>query len=417
MYVKGVSEMNKKLLIFKRKKAKELHEKGWSNRKIARHLLASKNSVGKWVQMDESEISSDNRGGEKGKSRKYTPETKRQIIKIRTDLEKEDSYFIGSKVVKENYENQTGEKVSKSFVDRVLKEAGMVKSPGKKKKGRSKYMKYPDYTLTKLGKSMMSIDFIGPKYLKGSDNRINFLSCKYIRPQKQGLVTRIEGQTTEETIAALKEIWRTHPIPEVLKIDNDSAFGANLPHVMHIGKLAFFLLNLGVYPLYIAPRSPWNNGQVEGFNSVFSKKFWNKLQFSDEQEIDVRIKDFNVAYEKYSRLVSNNPELKEKDIKHIDDFKDVNLENKRAEHFKANKIYFLRIVRRKNDKDSDNEYGFIDLLKHEIKLPKDLINLFVFCVLDLKSKLLKINIELDDGSLKEVKSMAFVIKNVIYNRA
>ncbi len=72
--------MNKKLLIFKRKKAKELHEKGWSNRKIARHLLASKNSVGKWVQMDESEISIYNRGGEKGKSRKYTPETKEHII-------------------------------------------------------------------------------------------------------------------------------------------------------------------------------------------------------------------------------------------------------------------------------------------------------------------------------------------------
>ena len=39
--------MNKKLLIFKRKKAKELHEKGWSNRKIARYILASKNSVGR----------------------------------------------------------------------------------------------------------------------------------------------------------------------------------------------------------------------------------------------------------------------------------------------------------------------------------------------------------------------------------
>ena len=407
--------MNKKLLIFKRKKAKELHEKGWSNRKIARHLLASKNSVGKWVQMDESEISSDNRGWEKGKSRKYTPETKQQIIKIRKELDKEDSYFIGSKVVKKNYENQTGEKVSKSYVDRVLKAAGMVKSQGKKRKGRSKYMKYPEYTLTKLGKSMMSIDFIGPKYLKGSDDRINFLSCKYIRPEKRGIAKRIEGQTTEETITALKEIWKTHPLPEILKIDNDSAFGANLPHERYIGKLAFFLLNLGVYPLYIAPRSPWNNGQVEGFNSVFSKKFWNKLQFSDEQEIDVKIKDFNVAYEKYSRLVSNNPELKEKDIKHIDDFKDVNLENTRVEHFKVNKIYFLRIVRRENDKDSDNEYGFIDILKHEIKLPKDLINLFVFCVLDIRSKNLKINIELDDGSLKVIKSTEFIIKSVIYD--
>ncbi len=80
--------MNKKLLKlkFKRKKAKELHEKGWSNRKIAHHILASKNSVGKWVQMDESEISTDKRGWEKGKSREYTPETKQQIIKIISSL-------------------------------------------------------------------------------------------------------------------------------------------------------------------------------------------------------------------------------------------------------------------------------------------------------------------------------------------
>jgi hypothetical protein len=174
----------------------------------------------------------------------------------------------------------------------------MVKSPIKKKKGRSKYMKYLDYTLTKLGKSMMSIDFIGQN-LKDSDNRINFFSCKYIRPEKQGIVKRIEGQITDQTIKTLKELWGTHQIPEILKRDNNSAFGANLSHEKYIGRLAFFLFNLEFYPLYIAPRSSWNNVQVEGFNSVFSKKFWNKLQFSDEQEIDVKIKDFNVAYEKY----------------------------------------------------------------------------------------------------------------------
>ena len=407
--------MNKELLISKRKKAKELHEIGWSNREIARQLLASKNSVGKWVRMDEIDILIDNRGWEKGASRKYAPETKQQIIRIREDLEKEDSYFIGSEVVRKNYENQTGEEVTKSYVDRVLKDAGLVRSPQKKKKGRSKYMKYPEYTLTKLGKRMVSIDFIGPKYLKGSDNRINFLSCKYIRPEKLGIVKRIDGQTTEQAIRILEEIWVAHPIPEILKIDNDSAFGANLPHEKYIGKLAFFLLNLGVHPLYIAPRSPWNNGQVEGFNSVFSKKFWNKLQFSDEQEIDVKIVDFNVAYEKYSRLISNNPELEEKDIRYMDNFKDADLENEHAKYFKADKIYFLRIVRRKNDKGSDEEYGFIDILKHEIKLSKDLINLFVFCIIDIKSKHLEINIELDDGSLKAIKSVPFIIKNIIYN--
>ena len=97
------------------------------------------------------------------------------------------------------------------------------------------------------------------------DNR-GWKTCKYISPEKRGIVKRI----------------------------------------------VFFLLNLGVYPLYTAPRSPWNNGHVEGFNSVFSKKFWNKLQFSDEQEIYVKIKD---------------------------DFNGVNLENKAVKHFRADKIY------------------------------------------------------------------------------
>jgi len=38
-----------------------------------------------------------------------------------------------------------------------------------------------------------------------------------------------------------------------------------------------------------------------------SYKFWNKLKFTDEDEIDIKIKDFNVAYEKYSDLINNNP--------------------------------------------------------------------------------------------------------------
>ncbi len=70
---------------------------------------------------------------------------------------------------------------------------------------------------------MMSVDFIGPKYPKGSDNRINFLSCKYIRQELLGMVKRVGGQTTEQTIRTLEEIWRSHLIPEMLKIDNDYA--------------------------------------------------------------------------------------------------------------------------------------------------------------------------------------------------
>jgi len=85
---------------------------------------------------------------------------------------------------------------------------------------------------------------------------------------------------------------------------------------------------------------------------------------------DIKILDFNSAYEKYSNLISNNPEIKE-------------------------------------------EYGFINIMKQEIKLSKDLINLFVFCVLNVKMKKLAMNSELDDRSSEEIKTIELKAKLLV----
>jgi len=406
--------MKKVLLIEKRKQAKKLYEENnWGVRKIARYVVANKCSVCKWINMSDEELEKDNRGWKKGKPRKYTEEQKKEIKRIRRQLEKEEDFFVGAPVVLDNYNKQHKANPISSirFVDRTLQEAGLTKTPQKKRRGVSKYMNYPKRTLNKLGKCVMSADFIGPKYLKGGD-AVNFLSCKYARPSKKGIVRRVEGQTTDESIRILKEIWRTEPVPDVLQIDNDSAFGIIPLHEKTIGRFTLFLLNLGVKPLYIAPRSPWNNGNVEGHNSVFSKKFWNKIRFADEDEIDVKIEDFNVAYEKYTDLINNNPASTE--VKFMKDFEGVDFENKEVKKFKEHEIRFLRIVRRKGDKGDKKEYGFIDVLKHEIKLPAKLINSFVYCVLYLKKKKLFCYAEKDGGRLKGVKKVDFKVKGVIY---
>lgn len=403
-------KMERDILIAKRKKAKELKAKGWSNRKIARYLVASKDSVGKWIKMEDEAVEMDHRGWEKGKLRKHEEEEKERIKNLRKELIKENSYFIGDKVIQSNYENLYGNKLPLWFINKTLKENGLVKSIRKKEKGRSKYMKYPVNTINRLGKSMMSIDFIGPKYLTGSSERVNFLTCKYIRPNKKGIVKRVSGQTAQEAINVLMEIWKANPIPDVLKVDNDSAFGANLTHEMCVGKLTLFLLNIGVTPLYIAPRSPWNNGDVEGFNSVFSKKFWNRLKFTDEEEIDINIVDFNVAYEKYSHLIDNNAEIK--NPKYIADFKDIDFSNTQINKFKTHRIYFLRVVRRIGEKGDANENGHINILGKEIVLKKDLINLFVFCEVNIKAEKLIIYSENEEGQLIEVKQVKFKIKNI-----
>ena len=406
--------MKKVLLIEKRKQAKKLYEeKGWSIPRIVVALGSGRRHVTKWLNMGDEELEKDNRGWKKGMLRRYTKEQKEGVKKIRIRLEKENSFFIGAPVVLNNYNKQHKANPISSirFVDRTLKEAELTKIPQKKKRGVSKYMEYPNRTLNKLGKCVMSVDFIGPKYLKGGDE-VSFLSCKYIRPSKKGVVRRVEGQTTDEAIRILKDIWQTEPIPDVLQIDNDSAFGLIPLHEKTIGRFTLFLLNLGVKPLYIAPRSPWNNGNVEGHNSVFSKKFWNKIRFTDEDEIDVKIEGFNVAYEKYSDLINGNPPLE--NPKFIDDLKDVDPGNKEVKKFKEHEIRFLRIVRRKGEKGDEKERGFIDVLKHEIELPVKLINLFVYCVLDLKKKKLFCYTEKDGGGLKDAKKVDFKVKGVIY---
>ncbi len=405
--------MEKILLIAKRKKAKFLfHTKKWSIRKIAKHLVSGRDNVSRWVNMTDAEINSDNRGWEKNRLRKYQQNDADKIISIRKDLEKEESYFWGDKVVKANYIKQTGKDISLWFVGSQLKKYGITKSHSKKKKGGSRYMKYPVTTLSKLGGSMMSIDFIGPRYLKDSSEHINFLSCKYIRPNKDGIVKRISGQTTQQTIEILQQIWKDYFIPQILKVDNDSAFGSNLTHKKCIGRLTLFLLNIGVRPLYIAPRSPWNNGEVEGFNNVFSQKFWNRISFENEQEIDIKIKDFNFEYEKYSQLTSNNLEIK--DQKKISDFGKIDFFDKKVKNFREKNIYFLRIVRRKGEKGEENEKGFINILGEEITLNQDIINLFVFCKIDLKNKEIIISTEDETGKLHKIKTSEFEIKNIEY---
>lgn len=398
--------MKKELLIAKRKKAKELFKKGWDKKTIANHLVSSPRSITKWVNLSDKQPTEDRRGWKKGKKRKHTKKEEEEIIAIKKQLQKEESFFSGADVVQFNYEHKYKTKMSKWFVKQVLKNSNLTKRRLPKRDNRSRYMQYPIHILEKLDKRVASIDFIGPKFY-ANKQVANFLSYKNIRPDKKGSVHKIKGQTTGETLKILAKIWEKKPLPDVLKIDNDTSFGHVVFHKKRIGQFTIALLNLGIYPLYIAPRSPWNNGNVEGFNSVFSRSFWNKLKFKDEKELDIKIQKFNVEYEKYSELINNNPN----NIKERFFDKSINLKNREVRKFKVHKIYFLRVVRRVNKKDSKQEKGFINILETKILLDKKYINLYTFSTIDLKKKNLTIEVEdKDTGKRFTIKKIKFSVK-------
>lgn len=405
--------MKKELLIIKRKKAKELYSKGYSKSKIAKALVAGRDKVIKWIQMTDEEICEEKRGWKEGKLRKHNEIEKDRVIEIKKKLK--NSFFQGPDVVVANYKNKYNKNISRWFVTETLRKKGLTKRRRKKQKGGSRYMNYPEKMLSKIGKILMAIDFMGPKYLKDDSNGKHFLSCKYIRPIEHGIVKKIKGQTTNETLKTLLEFWKTEPMPDAIKIDNDKAFGGNLKT---IGRFTKALLKLGITPIYSAPRCPWNNGAVESFNSVFAKNFWKKIRFSDEEEMNVKIKQFNFEYEKFTELVKNNPKIispsyvesftsqKVKLTKLKNEINIESLPQKKGstkpgneiynkEKFRSHEIYFIRKVESVEMK-SGREKGIIKIYSKEIKLPIKYINLFTLSKINLKTQELKIFFETDD---------------------
>jgi len=410
--------MHKELLLVKRKKAKKLHDQGYSINKIADKLVSNWSSVKKWIEMDD--VTKDNRGWEKGNLREYNQEVKKRVIEIRKRLRKEQSYFFGPQVIRANYRNLYPDEKTPTiyFIAKTLREEGMTTGKDNTpKEDGSEYMNYPQRTLDKLGKVVEGIDFIGPRYIEDQSEGVHFLARKYIRPYQYGLMSRIEGQTTDEALEVLIEDWRDHPLPEVLRLDNDPSFGLYSRHDRHIGRFLKVLLNLGITPIYSARSQPWNNGNTEGYNSVFARKFWEKLNFSDEEEIDTEIKKFNLEYEKYNDLIGNNIDPEEIEDENLpEDFElTENLQDQLIDDLENPIIYWLRIVRNGTEKAKEKDIGTIDILGEEIEVPKPYVNQFTLNKLQLKNDKLSVMVEDDEGKLETIKQQELEVENVDFD--
>jgi transposase len=131
------------------------------------------------------------------------------------------------------------------------------------------------------------------------------------------------------------------------------------------------------------PKKPFTQASIEGSNSVFSRKFWNRLKFSSVKEVDEKLKLFNESSRVYTGY--EPPGREEEDRK---DFKP--------------KVYFLRQVK------EDDKGGFIDVLHENIYLPDSYINYFVLAEWDLEKEQLYVRFEREKES-EIIKRLTFKI--------
>lgn len=165
-------------------------------------------------------------------------------------------------------------------------------------------------------------------------------------------------------------------------MDNGLAFIGSASGKRSLSKIVKLLFEKKIIPVFTAPRKPWNNGSVEGSNSVFARNFWNKFIFNSVEEVDEKLEFFNQANIEYSYYQPN--EIKRDDNKEF-----------------IPKIYFIRKV----CEEQQNDKGKIEILNDKINLPKEYINLFTLSEWDLKTEMLTVYFEKEQQPIiiKKVK--------------
>lgn len=328
----------------------------------------------------------------KGRSRTYSQRDEQRVLKIHAELEVDTTRrFAGASAIERRYRElyPTAKSLSLRFIGRMLAKHGLATLPKVRRKGVSRYLHYPQHLINSLGKSLLEVDFIGKKFITGRSRPLNFIAFSLRFPRLLKHFQRIEAETADEAIKHLKRFFKLFEKPAVVKLDNGFAFAGAGPEPRSLNSVVLYLLEQRILPVFIAPKSPWNQGSVEGSNSIFTRKFWNWERYRSIEHVDQKLVDFNDAYAWYTG------------------YKKPKRSKTRPKRF-VPRVCFIRKV----FEDPKTKRGYIDILKEHIPLPKAYINLFVLAEWNLKSEQLKILFEREQQP-KLLRIKAFSLNSTV----
>lgn len=328
------------------------------------------------------------RGWEKGKPRKHTKTEIKRIKEIHQQLVKDsETFFAGATAIIQKWQEKYPQTKPPHprFIGRVLKEAGLSEKIQKgKKKGASRYLHYPEYSINQIGESLLEIDFIGKKFIKGRTEPLNFIGFSLKKPRQLKHFKRITGETGDNVIGESKRFFKNFEKPDTVKIDNSFAVTGSGCQKRTLSKAIIFYLKEQIIPVFTPPRKPFSQASIEGSNSVFARKFWNRIEFKDIQHIDERLEAFNKNYQWY--LGYKPPQREQKKIDFI------------------HKIYFIRKVY----ENPETGKGYIEIANEKVSIPKSYINFFTLSEWNLKEEILYIYFE-NEQKLELIKKLFFKV--------
>jgi len=176
----------------------------------------------------------------------------------------------------------------------------------------------------------------------------------------------------DNVIEFLLECWTENAIPNYLQMDNGASFIGDVIHPRHFSRVVRLCLHFGVDPVFIAPRKPWMNGKIEGFNGDFGEKLWEREQWTDLEHIRGEAKIFLMRHNNRQDWKCRNADLETIPQRRIpEDFEiDAN-----SLPITEGKVHFIRQVK---------ENGTISVLNEDFNVGESLVHEYVWATIDTK---------------------------------
>lgn len=353
----------KKLIVLRRKVNELYFQNGLTKNRIVQKHGVSKQFVITWTQSPTQDFSQDRRGWPHGKRRKWGVEDGERIRTIYGELQQNPlEFYCGATVIAQIWRKRYPELPVPPLrtIGQMLSEFGLSE---KRKQGRNRgaahYLCYPEYTIYSLfGGRVLEADFLGEKYLSGRTEPLNFIAFSFKKEPKLRYFQRVSGQTTAEFITHCQAFFQHVEKPDFIKVDNGLAVIGSASGKRNISKAMQFLLANQVIPIFAVPRKPFSQASIEGNNSVFARKFWNRRVFKSVSEVEEQLAWFNLASQRYTG------------------YEQPNGKPKRKKNFMP-KVYFIRQVREEPAETGEAGKAFVDILNEKVFLPPSYLNYFI----------------------------------------
>lgn len=383
----GVDVAEKKLAALRRQAQELFFDNQWSRPRIARHLGVTRVFVWKWTQMPTRDAADDRRGLT-GRAPKWTPEDVARVVDVARALRSApEEFFYGATAVEQAFRRcyPSAALPPLRTIGRMLRAAGLTAGRRVRQPGAARYLGYPEFTVyERLGRRVLEVDCIGPRYLAGRTGPLHFAGFCFKRAPRLRHFMRIDAVTGRHMRGACERFFADIEQPDVVKVDNAPATVGSGSAPRTVSAFVAFLLDAQITPVFAVPRRPFSQAAIEGNNSVFARKFWRVRHFASVDEVDEQLRWFNEASRRYTGY---QPAV----VAPTQPFEP--------------RIYFVRQVQHDPVGEAD---AYVTVVNTRVRLPQEFVRLFVLAEWHLGSEQLTVSVERNQ-ELQAIVQMPFAL--------